>query len=105
MTPDRMRAAAEALRFNAEILRDCHTVRGDWPSPLIEEGDRIAKGEHDLWMALAGELDAKAAEEEEIERMVREGDRPRTPEDNRRSGEMFARLSARLIQEAEAGGA
>lgn len=100
MTPDRLREAAEALRFNAGMLLDAYAVRGEWPSPITDDGARMAKVDHDRWLGLASELDEAATNDEEIERMVKETARPQTPEELRPSGEMFARLSRRLIARA-----
>lgn len=47
--------AALILREEANSMRVCHTLDGDWPEEEAE-----TKEEHDSWLALAAELEAIA---------------------------------------------
>lgn len=45
------REAADVLRRDADILRDCHTINGQW-----DEDDRETQDHYDKMMALADRL-------------------------------------------------
>lgn len=52
-----LRAAAEILERDAAILRDSHSVRGDWGT---DECDKIAKTDHDEMLMIARDLRSAA---------------------------------------------
>jgi hypothetical protein len=95
MTPDRLRLSAEHLRLTAQCLFESCTINGKWDG---EHPDEQADCEE--MQALADELDAHAAHEEEIWRMATAPQKPRTNAEQERAAGMFTRLGSRLAREA-----
>ena len=58
MTPDEMRRAADLFDEDADVLRDSHTLDGEWI--VYDESDKAAHESHDEMRALAAKLRALA---------------------------------------------
>ena len=95
MSPARLRLAAEHLRLNAQCLFESCTINGEWDGEHHDE-----KQDCDEMRILADELDAHAADQDDIWRMATAPREPLTREDKERGARLFSAVGARLAQEA-----